>query len=102
MTRALLIPLPGNGDLAARIATCLNAELGALETRNFPDGETYLRFCSDCRGRQIVLVCTLDRADPKFLPLVFAATTARQLGAAGIGLVVPYLAYMRQDKRFHE
>ena len=33
---------------------------------------------------------------------MFTATTARQLGAARVGLVAPYLAYMRQDKRFHE
>ena len=102
MTRALIIPLPGNEDLAGKIAHRLDAELGKLATRNFPDGETYLRLESDTKGRDVVLVCTLDRPDPKFLPLMFTATTARQLGAARVGLVVPYLAYMRQDKRFHE
>jgi len=35
------------------------------------------------------------------LPLLFAADTARDLGARRIGLVAPYLAYMRQDIRFH-
>jgi ribose-phosphate pyrophosphokinase len=34
------------------------------------------------------------------LPLIFAAATARELGAVQIGLVAPYLAYMRQDRRF--
>jgi ribose-phosphate pyrophosphokinase len=47
-----------------------------------------------------VIVCTLNDADTKTLPLYFAATTARELGARRIGLIAPYLAYMRQDHRF--
>jgi ribose-phosphate pyrophosphokinase len=101
MSRALVIALPGNEDLAGRIARGIDGQLGELETRKFPDGETYLRLRSDPRGRDVALVCSLDRPDPKFLPLVFAAITARQLGAARVALVAPYLAYMRQDKRFH-
>ena len=65
MTRALVISLPGNEDLAGKIAHRLDAELGKLATRNFPDGETYLRLESDTKGRDVVLVCTLDRPDPK-------------------------------------
>ena len=33
--------------------------------------------------------------------IVFAAETAKDLGAKKVILVAPYLAYMRQDKRFH-
>jgi ribose-phosphate pyrophosphokinase len=51
-------------------------------------------------GASLALVCTLDRADEKFLPLAFAAATARELGAVRVGLVAPYLGYMRQDARF--
>ncbi|MDQ2640618.1 MAG: ribose-phosphate diphosphokinase, partial [Pseudomonadota bacterium] len=35
------------------------------------------------------------------LALRFAAETAREFGARSVGLVAPYLPYMRQDKRFH-
>src|SRR5262245_3813194 len=35
-----------------------------------------------------------------FLRVAFIAGTARDLGAARVGLVAPYLAYMRQDARF--
>jgi ribose-phosphate pyrophosphokinase len=42
----------------------------------------------------------LGRPDDKFLPLMFAAAAARELDAAKVGLVSPYLAYMRQDRRF--
>lgn len=98
----LVIPLPGNEALAASFGQAVHGELGSLETRAFPDGETYLRLLQDPNGRPVVLVCTLDRPDPKFLPLIFAAATARELGATKVSLVAPYLCYMRQDKRFHE
>ena len=96
----LLIALPGNEQLAARIAKGMGAELGEAEFRHFPDGETYLRLLSGVSSREVVLVATLDRPDSKFLPLLFAAATARELGASRVGLIAPYLAYMRQDRRF--
>src|SRR5690349_18020046 len=98
----LVIPLPGNEALATCLSQEIRGELGSLETRAFPDGETYLRLQQDPNNRSIVLVCTLDRPNPKFLPLMFAAATAKELGATKVSLVAPYLCYMRQDKRFHE
>ena len=92
--------MPGNEPLAAAIAGKMATDLGSLETRSFPDGETYLRFQVDPKDRHIILVCTLDRPDPKFIPLMFAADAARELGANKVSLVAPYLCYMRQDKRF--
>lgn len=101
MTAPLLIALPGNQALATALAAKLGAEVGELEMRSFPDGETYLRYAMLVEARSVVLLCTLDRPDAKFLPLMFAAAAARDLGATQVGLVAPYLAYMRQDKRFH-
>jgi ribose-phosphate pyrophosphokinase len=97
----LLFALPGNEVMTAKLANRLGAEVGEIETRRFPDEETYLRFLTVPAGRSVALVCTLDHPDPKFLPLVFAASAARQLGAERVGLIAPYLCYLRQDKRFH-
>ena len=96
----LILPLPGNEAFAAQLAGALGGELGRIETRHFPDGESYVRLHGDPSGRAVDLVCTLARPDPQFLPLVFAADAARELGASAVNLVAPYLAYMRQDIRF--
>jgi ribose-phosphate pyrophosphokinase len=100
MTGLIVIAMPGNEAVTQGLARALPAETGAVEMRAFPDGETYLRFLSDVAGRSIAIVCTLARPNDKILPLIFAAATARELGAAKIGLVAPYLGYMRQDRRF--
>lgn len=96
----LHLPLPGNEALAAGLAERHGGELGRLVTRRFPDGESYVRIESDVGGRDVVLACTLDRPDAKTVLLLLAAATARDLGAARIGLVAPYLPYLRQDRRF--
>jgi len=100
MSDPILVPLPGNDDLARGLGHALGMEIGGLEVRKFPDGETYLRYTDQIERRTVILLCTLDRPDEKFLPLVFAAATARSLKASRVGLVAPYLAYMRQDQRF--
>ena len=96
----LLVAMPGNERLTEDLAVTLSYELGLLETRAFPDGETYLRFHASPNGRSVGIVCTLSRPNEKLLPLIFSAATARELGALKVGLVAPYLAYMRQDRRF--
>lgn len=93
--------MPGSEQQGRDLADRLGGETGVLETRRFPDGESYVRIVSIVAGRNIVLVCSLARPNDQFLRLVFAARTLRELGAAHITLVAPYLAYMRQDKRFH-
>jgi ribose-phosphate pyrophosphokinase len=100
MSEPLFIPLPGNEEMTARLVALCGGETGVLELSAFPDGESHLRFANDLKDRNIVLVCTLAHPNDKFLPLAFAADAARDLGARKVGLVAPYLCYMRQDRRF--
>ncbi len=96
-----ILALPGASQIAARLAHAMEVEAGAVVYRDFPDAESYVRIDSDVTGRDVVIVGSLDRPNDKLLPLVFLADVARDLGARRVGLVAPYLAYMRQDTRFH-
>jgi ribose-phosphate pyrophosphokinase len=98
--RPVILALPGNEALALTLSTRLGAELGRSTIRSFPDGESYVQIETSVVGREVILVCTLDRPDNKVLPLLLLAATAKDLSASRIGLVAPYLAYMRQDNRF--
>ncbi|MFW1677916.1 ribose-phosphate pyrophosphokinase [Pontibacter sp. JAM-7] len=86
--------------LAAALAAELEAEIGQLERRNFPDGEHYLRLLTDCRDRRVIICCHLNQPNSKLLEVLFLAAAAREQGATRIGLITPYLPYMRQDKAF--
>lgn len=98
----ILFVFPGNEKLAYSLIEKLGAEKGEFTTRQFPDGETYLQLLSDVKDKRVVLLCTLYRPDDKFLPLYFFSQTLKEQGAVSVCLLAPYLAYMRQDKQFHE
>ncbi len=96
----IVLSLPDGEAFGTRLASALGTGHVVIETRRFPDGESYLRLPEALRGKQVVLNCTLADPDPKLASLIFAADAAREMGAARVGLVAPYLAYMRQDRRF--
>jgi ribose-phosphate pyrophosphokinase len=96
----ILFNLDSDPDLGSRLCRALNASAGELEQRHFPDGESYLRVHSDVAGHDCVIFCNLFQPDQRVLRLLFLADTLRDLGANRIGLITPYLPYMRQDKRF--
>lgn len=98
----LLFSLSAADSLVGGLIDRFGIALGQFETRAFPDGETYLRLLTPVKGRDVVLLCTLDKPDRKTLPLLFAADAARAQGARSVGLAAPYLGYMRQDKAFHD
>ncbi len=98
--RTICLPAPGHEPLAQRLANLLTVEQGSVDTRRFPDGETYLRIASDVKNAQVVVCASLAAPDGQLASLIFLAQTARELGALSVGLVAPYLAYMRQDIRF--
>lgn len=86
--------------LQTALAASTAARQGELQFRRFPDGESYLRILSDCRDQEVVVLHNLQDPDRDILALLFLATALKQQGAKRVGLVAPYLAYMRQDKAF--
>lgn len=93
---------PGRHAMATSLSRLIEATNGEIETRLFPDGEVYLRIETPVARRDCVVLADLSRPNDKFLPLMFLLENLRELGAATVGLVAPYLCYMRQDNRFLE
>jgi len=95
-----LITWPGNEAFARGLATRLGSSMLPLVLRRFPDGEAYIRFEGDCRSQPVAIVASLDRPDEKTPGLLFLADALRDEGATSVGLIAPYLGYLRQDARF--
>ena len=100
--KPVIIGFPESTSLSQSLKRELQAQTGELEFRHFPDGESYLRLVSDVADAPVIIVGSLDRPDAKILPLIFAAQTAKIMNARSVGLVAPYLPYLRQDKSFHK
>lgn len=102
MPRPIIFALAGSYQMADRIALAAGGERGELAQRDFPDRESYLRVESDVTDRDVVVIAALRHPNDKTLPLIFLLDTMRDLGARRVGVVAPYLPYMRQDKRFRD
>lgn len=89
-------------ELAKSLAKKTKSEYSPLTINEFPDGDLYLKFNTEVKGKIVVIVRSFQPLPNLALyTTVFAAETAKDLGAKKVILVAPYLAFMRQDKRFN-
>ncbi|MBW2969206.1 ribose-phosphate diphosphokinase [Candidatus Woesearchaeota archaeon] len=89
-------------ELAKKTAYKLKAKYGSLIIDRFPDGELYLRLPFKVSRQKVILIESMHpNPDLSLIETIFAARTCKELGAKEVILVAPYLAYLRQDKRFH-
>ncbi|MEM5790461.1 MAG: ribose-phosphate diphosphokinase [Candidatus Aenigmatarchaeota archaeon] len=97
----MIVFAPTSIPLARNIAKRLGAKFCRIEINYFPDNEVYIRFKENPKNKDIIIVHSLsENPNEKIIELLFSSLTAKELGAKRILGVIPYLAYMRQDKRF--
>lgn len=99
--KPILLTMYSENILFRQIQNQLGYDYEVVTPHTFPDQETSLTIKANLTGRTCIIFESLIQPNHKILPLLFLAETARDLGAKKIGLVAPYLAYMRQDIRFH-
>ena len=97
----LVVAGPTSTGLARSLALELKAEIVPVESKTFPDGESYLRFERDLRAEEVVIVqSSFPSQNRSLIELFLMLDSAKDLGAEQAIAVVPYFAYARQDKRF--
>ncbi|MCY0867885.1 MAG: ribose-phosphate diphosphokinase [Desulfurococcus sp.] len=88
--------------LAYKVSRILGVELGDIEVKAFPDGETYIRVIPDVRDKTVVYINSLQyNPNERIIETLYTLDTLRDLGASRVIAVIPYLAYARQDERFN-
>ncbi|MEB3757052.1 MAG: ribose-phosphate pyrophosphokinase [Desulfurococcales archaeon] len=95
--------LAGTGDISLRYARGLSDSLGlemyTVESKVFPDGESYIRL-PEIKEGGVIYIQNLDPPqDKRIWEMLLALDKLRSTGY-NIILVTPYLAYSRQDKEF--
>lgn len=99
----MLITSCGNSQgIAKAVAKSLRASYSPVHISDFPDGDLYLKFNTPVKGKTVVIIHSFQpHSNESLLRIIFAAETAKDLGARKVILVAPYLAFLRQDARFH-
>ncbi|MEM1202806.1 MAG: ribose-phosphate diphosphokinase [Acidobacteriota bacterium] len=94
---ALLFSIPEYRPMADQLCRLGGLEGGDLETRDFPDGERYLRLRTAVAGRRVVILGgTVD--DGATLAVYDLAYAVVRAGALSLTLVVPYFAYSTMER----
>jgi len=86
--------------LAQRIAEHLGVELGEIDLRTYPNGETYCRYAESIRGADLFLVQTgCEPVDQNLMELLLMIQAAKLASAKRITAVIPWFPYSRQDRK---
>lgn len=97
--KSVLFSLGSNDTLAESIAKKLKTKLGSIQCRVFSDGEQYVQFKENIRGRDIFLIQSTNPPADNWLRLLLAIDAARSASAHDINIVMPYFGYARQDRK---
>jgi ribose-phosphate pyrophosphokinase len=91
---------PSSQGLGRRLSMLLSLDLVNFEWKIFPDGESYFRLLSKVDDSVVLVHSLTPPQDKRIVELFFLLKLLSDYRAKDIILVIPYLAYMRQDKRF--
>lgn len=95
----IVLGFPENTAQSRALAIALGCAHAGIDIHRFPDGESRLTLPASLPDK-VILFRSLNDPNAKLTELLIAAGGARELGAARLALVSPYLCYMRQDKAF--
>ncbi len=89
-------------EFAKSLASSLDVSHVKITEKVFPDGETYIRIPEEAlKSNDVIFVQTFaPPQDTAIIKTLLVVDTLRDKGISRIRLIVPYLAYARQDKEF--
>lgn len=105
----ILIVGPASQILGIKIARELSIDFINTEFKTFGDGENYLRIAvedeSKLNDKEVIIVqstgpSTSSDQNARLMELIMMISAVKRMGAKKVIVVVPYLAYARQDKIF--
>jgi ribose-phosphate pyrophosphokinase len=88
-----------NLSLAQKICENLNLELGGIENKRFSDGEIWIKFSENIRGRDIFIIQSTHPPSDNILELLIMLDAAKRASAKRVTAVIPYFGYSRQDRK---
>jgi ribose-phosphate pyrophosphokinase len=99
-----LFALQATAELGNSIAKALGVSLATHEERDFEDGEHKVRPLDSVRDRDVYVIQSLhggpnESANDKLARLLFFIGALKDVGAARVTVVAPYLCYARKDRR---
>jgi len=88
-----------NKQLAQKIAGYLGIPLGEVSIRNFADGELWVKYEENIRGKDIFVIQSTNSPAENIIELILMLDAAVRASAKRVTAVIPYFGYGRQDRK---
>jgi len=88
-----------NPELTRKICSYLGLEQGRVDTKKFSDGEIWVKFHENIRGRDVFIVQPTQPPAENLMELLIMLDAAKRASAKRITAVIPYFGYARQDRK---
>ncbi len=88
-----------NVPLAEKIAESVGVSLGMLELKRFSDGEIWVKYGENIRGREVFIIQSTNPPAENIMELLIMIDAAKRASAKRITAIIPYFGYARQDRK---
>ena len=88
-----------NLEIAEKIASTLDRDLGRVSIRTFSDGEIWVKYEENIRGCDIFIIQSTNGPSENIMELALMVDAAVRASADTVTVVMPYFGYGRQDRK---
>ena len=88
-----------NIPLAEKIVESIGIELGKLELKRFSDGEIWVKYSENIRGREVFIIQSTNPPAENLIELLIMIDAAKRASAKRVTAIIPYFGYARQDRK---
>jgi ribose-phosphate pyrophosphokinase len=102
LSSAVVIAEPTARDLALELSSSMGLEIIYPELRIFSDGESKIRITENLKNRRCIVVQSIcpPQVDRHIIQTLMILKKCVDDSAKDVSLVIPYMAYARQDRVF--
>tara|TARA_B110000008_G_scaffold265010_1_gene289783 strand:+ start:447 stop:1394 length:948 start_codon:yes stop_codon:yes gene_type:complete len=88
-----------NLEIAEKIASTLDRDLGRVSIRTFSDGEIWVKYEENIRGCDVFIIQSTNGPSENIVELALMVDAAVRASADTVTVVMPYFGYGRQDRK---
>lgn len=88
-----------NTNLTQKICDYLNLSPGNVDIKRFSDGEIWVKFQENIRGRDVFIIQSTMPPAENLMELLIMLDAAKRASASRVTAVLPYFGYARQDRK---
>lgn len=98
-TQPIVVAGSSGNVLTKKIVDDLGYEPGQVEIKRFSDGEIWVKYLENIRGRDVFIVQSTQPPADNLMELLILIDAANRASANRITAVIPYFGYARQDRK---